>query len=122
MSVLVVVSFVLASALVAMAIYLGSRPPGMSVAGARKLQLGLRLGAASSVAIVLLYILQYFHPVMLGRNAPFVLFAFLGNLVNFVALVNCLREISAEGLVAACLLGLEQLLWMVYALLAFADF
>jgi hypothetical protein len=122
MKTLVLFAFVIASAVICLGIYLKSHPPDMSVASLRSLQRGLRLGAASSITVLLLYILYYFHPTVDERNLPFVLCAFAGNLVNLTAVVNCFRELTGESLFAACLLVFTQLLWMLYALLAIGGF
>jgi hypothetical protein len=58
----------------------------------------------------------YFPPVSPARNLPLVLVAFVGNILNLVAIVDCLRELSGESLFAAFVVLLNQLLWILYAL------
>ena len=116
MTTLAIIAFALAVAIFALRVYLKSHPPDVSAAGIRSLQRGLRLGTVSSITLLLLYIIYYFRPVAFGRNLPFVACAFAGNILNLAAVVDCLRELSGESLFAACLLLLNQLLWILYAL------
>jgi hypothetical protein len=60
--------------------------------------------------------LVLFSPVSASLNFPLVLCAFAGNLLNLAALINCLRELTAEGLFAGFLVLLNQLLWILYSL------
>jgi hypothetical protein len=117
MLVLIAIAFVVTGILGTLRVYLKSHPPDVSAAGARFLQQGLRLGAVSSIAVLLLYIIMfYFPPVFQSRNLPLVLCALAGNVLNLAALVDCLRELSGESLFAACFVLLSQLLWILYGL------
>jgi hypothetical protein len=110
---LVVFAFVPAAALLALRAYFKAHPPDSSEAGIRGLQRGLKIGAASATALPVAYILLYFRPVNWG-NLPYIVFAFVGNIVNLAGLVDCLREFSGESLFAALFLTFTQLLWMWY--------
>jgi hypothetical protein len=92
--------------------------PDASPDSNRSLERGLRVGTFSSMGLFLLYVVTYFRPAALGRNAPYALCALVGNVANLAALVFCLRELSGESLFAALLLALEQLLWVLYAVTA----
>jgi hypothetical protein len=110
---LVVFAFVPAGTFFALRAYFKAHPPDSSETGIRGLQRGLKLGAASAVALPAAYILLYFLPANLG-NLPHLVCALAGNIVNLCGLVDCLRELSGESLFAALLLVLTQLLWMWY--------
>jgi hypothetical protein len=73
------------------------------------------------IVLVLFIIMLHFPPMFF--SLPLLLCALAGNVLNLMALVDCLRELSGESLFAACFILLSQLLWILYALLiAFADF
>jgi hypothetical protein len=110
---LVVFAFVPAAALLALRAYFKAHPPDSSEVGVRGLQRGLKIGAASTTALPLACILLYFRPVNLG-NVPYLVCAFVGNIVNLAGLVDCLREFSGESLFAALILIFTQTLWMCY--------
>jgi hypothetical protein len=116
----------LASALpgviLAIAVFLKLRPPDLSEVGIRSLRRGLWLGASSCAALPLLWALAYFHPLPFGQRGLFVICGFVGGFVNLVAMGNCLKEMSAPGLVVVSLLGLNQLFWMFFTFMAFGDF
>jgi hypothetical protein len=110
---LVVFAFVPAAALLALRAYFKAHPPDSSEVGVRGLQRGLKIGAASATALPAAYILLYFRPVNWG-NLPYLVCAFLGNVVNLAGLIDCLREFSGESLFAALILIFTQLLWICY--------
>jgi hypothetical protein len=117
MLVLIATAFVVTGVLVGLGFYVKSHPPDVSSMGVRSLQRALRLGAISSTAVLLLYIIMFYFPLVFrSRNLPLVLCALAGNILNLAALVDCLREISGESLFAACFVLLDQLLWIFYAL------
>jgi hypothetical protein len=111
---LIVLPFVPAGILFALRAYLKVHPPDSSEAGVRGLQRGLKLGVASAAALPLAYFLFYFRPINSG-NLPYLVCAFVGNIVNLAGLIDSLRELSGESLFAALLLIFAQLLWMFYA-------
>jgi hypothetical protein len=112
--VLLVTAFVLAASIFTLKLYLGFRSPATPGTGIGSLQRGLRIGAVASTALLLVYVLLYLHPIAFGRNLPFVVIAFVGNIANLVAVVDCLRELTGESLFATVLLILDQLLWIIY--------
>jgi hypothetical protein len=117
MPTLIAIAFVVTAAILALGVHAKSYSPNGSVAGVRGLRRGLRLGAVSSTAILLLYIIMfYFPPVSPARNLPLVLCALVGNILNLAAVVDCLRELNGESLFAAFVVLLNQLLWILYAL------
>jgi hypothetical protein len=117
MLVLIATALAVTGVFVAMRIYLKSHPPDVTTMGVLSLQRALLLGAVSSAAVLLLYIIMfYFPPVFQSRNLPLVLCAFAGNILNLAALADCLRELSGESLFAACFILLNQLLWIFYGL------
>jgi hypothetical protein len=117
MRTLIATALIVTVAIFALGVHAKSYAPGGSAAGVRGLRRGLRLGAVSSTAILLLYVIMfYFPPVSPARNLPLVLCAFVGNILNLAAVVDCLRELSGEGLFAAFVVLLSQLLWILYAL------
>jgi hypothetical protein len=118
MQVLIASAFLLACAVPLLRLYLNKYLPDASPDSNRSLQRGLRIGTLSAIGLLLLYIVTYFRPAALGRNAPYVLCALVGNVANLAALVFCLRELNGESLFAALLLVLEQLLWILYAVTA----
>jgi hypothetical protein len=118
MRTLIAVALVVTAAIFALGVHVKYHAPNASVSGVRGLRRGLRLGAVSAMAILLLYIIMfYFPPVSPARNLPLVLVAFVGNILNLVAIVNCLRELTGESIFAAFVVLLNQLLWILYALL-----
>lgn len=114
----------LAAAIFALGIYFKLRPPDMSAAGARNLQQALWLGSASPIALILLVALGHIHShTGPGLSLPALAGACLGNMLNLVAVVLCLSELSGESLFAGFLLLVAQALWILYAILAlFSDF
>jgi hypothetical protein len=112
--VLPVVALVLAGSIFALKLYLGFRSPAAPGSGVRSLQRGLQIGAVSSAALLLVYVVLYVRPIAFGRNLPFVVIAFVGNIANLVAVVDCVRELTGESLFATVLLLLDQLLWIFY--------
>jgi hypothetical protein len=110
--VFVVLAFVPAGGLFALGTYLKAHPPDSSEEGVRRLVRGLRAGAASAVALPLVYILFYFHPVPLLGNLPYLVITLAGNILNAFGLLECLRELSGASLLAAFILALVQLLWI----------
>jgi hypothetical protein len=117
MLVLIATASVVTGILVALGIYLKSHPPEVSPAGVRSLRRALRLGTISSVVVLLLFLVMlHFPPVLF--SFPLVLCALAGNILNLVALVDCFRELSGESLFAASFILLNQLLWILYGLLA----
>jgi hypothetical protein len=118
-----VIACVPTGAIFALRAYLKFHPPDSSEEGIRYLQRGLGLGAASSTAILLLFIfnflfLAYCRPVPYPTNILGVLFALVATCVNLVGLTDCLRELSGQSLIAALLLILTQLLWILYGFAA----
>jgi hypothetical protein len=115
MSAMIVVALVVMAAIVAMGTYIKSRPPDASQLGVRRLQIGLRLGMLSSAAILLTFLVLDYFPVLHHiPNLSFALFAVAGNIVNLMAIVDCLREVNGEAFFAALLLVFRQLLWIVF--------
>jgi hypothetical protein len=115
MSTLIVVAFVVTLAIIVMGAYVKSHPPDASELGVRRLQLGLRLGTASSSTVLLIFVLMlYFPGPFLTRNLLLVLLGVAGNIVNLMGVVDCLRELNGESLFAALLLVFGQLLWILY--------
>jgi hypothetical protein len=108
---LLVLAFAPAGALLALKAYFKSYPPDSSDTAVRGLRRGLKIGTASATALAVAYILLYFRPVHWG-NLPYLVCAFVGNIVNLAGLIDCLREFSGESLFAALLLIFTQLLWM----------
>ena len=95
-----------------------SHPPDLSEEGGARLVRGLSIGCASSVALTLFYLMW----IILGPVkflGVYVLMALVGNVFNLGCLIYSLREPSVEGLFVGLLIGLEQVLWILYALLAF---
>ncbi len=112
---MIVVAFVVMAAIVGMGTYIKSHPPDASELGVQRLRIGLRLGTASSAAVLLVYILMFCFPgAFLTRNVFLVLLGVAGNIVNLMGLVDCLRELNGESLFAALLLVFSQLLWILY--------
>ena len=124
MQILVVAAFVIMCAIAAMAFYLRSHPPYEPGESLRGLRFGMNLGIATSASVLFLLAFIIFHPpIGPGLAWPLVACAIVGNVANLPGVVNCLRELSGESLFAACLLLLNQLLWIVCALrVMFADF
>ena len=124
MQTLIVAAFVIMCAIAAMAFYLRSHPPYEPGEALRGLRFGMNVGMATSASILFLFALILFHPPTgPGLTWPLVACAIVGNVANLMGVVNCLRELSGESLFAACLLLLNQLLWIVCALrVMFADF
>ena len=115
MSTMIAVAFIVTAAIVAMGAYIDSHPPDASELGIRRLRLGLRLGAASSATVFLLWALMLCFPgAFLTRNVLLVLLGVAGNVLNLMGLVDCLRELNGESLFAALLLVFSQLLWILY--------
>jgi hypothetical protein len=98
--------------------YVRWRPPDTSAAGPSYLQRGLQLGIISSVALLVLYGLMSYRPLVSSSKVlPFVLCALAGNVLNLAAEYYCLREINGESLLATTFMLFNQLLWILYALL-----
>ena len=117
MRTLIATAFIVTVAIFALGVHVKSHAPNASVTSVGGLRRGLRLGAVSATAILLLYIIMfYFPPVSPARNLPLVLCAFVGNILNLAAVVDCLRELGGESLFAAFVVLLNQLLWILYAL------
>lgn len=98
--------------------YLRTHPPDSTEVGVRGLQRGLAIGAVSAVFVALLYILAVLHPIPLRGNLPYCLCALVGNILNLVALTDCLAELSGQSLFAAILLSCVQLAWVWYGFAA----
>jgi len=111
-------AFAPAALLLALRIYFKSHPPDTSEAGAHGLQRGLKLGAISATALPLLFILANFRSVSVG-NIPYVVCGLAGNVLNLVAITDCLRERSGQSLFAALVLSGAQLVWLFYLFAAF---
>ena len=123
MKVLTAFAFILTAALCGMGIYVKSHPPEASAKGVFWLQRGLRLGAVSAAAVLLLYIaILYFLPASPSLFCPLMLCAFAGSILNLVSLFYCLRERNGESLCAAVLVLLNQFLWILYAIRVMPDF
>jgi hypothetical protein len=110
-------------AIFALRAYLKFHPPDSSEEGIRSLQRGLGLGAASSAAILLLVILNflflaYCRPIPPLTRTLGVLFALVATGVNLAGLIDCLRELSGQSLIAALLIILTQLLWILHGFAA----
>jgi hypothetical protein len=114
-------AFAPAAFLLILRIYFKSHPPDSSEAGVHHLQRGLTLGIISATALPILCILLYFRPASMV-NSPYVLCALAGNVLNLVAITECLREWSGESLFCALVLFGLQLTWMFYAFSAFMSF
>jgi len=115
MSAMIVVTFVVMAAIVVMGTYIKSHPSDASELGVRRLQIGLRLGMLSSAAILLTFLVLAYFPVLHHiPNLSLALFAVAGNIVNLMAIVDCLREVNGEAFFAALLLVFRQLLWIVF--------
>jgi hypothetical protein len=98
-------------------VYVKSHPPEASAKGVLWLGRGLRLGTASSIAVLLLYIATlFFPPVNPSLFWPLAMCAFAGNILNLISLASCLREINGESLFAGVLVLLVQFLWILYAI------
>jgi hypothetical protein len=113
----------LAATLLAMTIYVSSHPPDVSSNGVRWLRRGLRLGLLSSATV--LAMISWIHsspPLLTSAFWSRMLPALAGNVLNLIALVYCLRELSAEGLLSALLVGFNQLFWLLVAIRSLADF
>jgi hypothetical protein len=118
MLVLIATAFAVTGVLVALRVYVKSHPPDVTTVGVLSLQRALLLGAISSTAVLLLYIIEFYFPLVFrSRNLPLFLCAFAGNILNLVALVDCFRELSGECLFAACFILLNQVLWIFYGLI-----
>jgi hypothetical protein len=124
MQTLIVAAFVIMCAIAAMAFYLRSHSPYEPGEALRGLRFGMNVGMATSASILFLFALILFHPPTgPGLTWPLVACAIVGNVANLMGVVNCLRELSGESLFAACLLLLNQLLWILYAVrVLLADF
>jgi hypothetical protein len=123
MQILIAIAVALSGALFWMTHYVKSHPPDTTEAGLLHLQRGLQLGKISSAALLVLYVLMYrFAPVNLGLVWPVILITLAGNALNLVSLIDCLRELNAEVLVAALLVLLCQVLWVLFGILALPDF
>jgi hypothetical protein len=124
MSTVIVVALVVTIAIIVMSMYVRSHPPDASERGVRRLRLGLRLGTASSTTVLLIFVLMlYFPGSFLTWNLLLVLLGVAGNIVNLMAVVDCLRELNGESLFAALLLVFSQLLWILYVVrVMFSDF
>jgi hypothetical protein len=123
MYVLIASAAVLAAILVGMGFYINSHPPDASAKGVLWLQRGLRLGAVSATAVLLLLIaIRYFQLSSPSLFWPLMVCALVGSILNIVSLGYCLRERNAESLCAACFVLLNQLLWILYAIRAMPEF
>lgn len=123
MQILVVSGAVLTAILVGMGLYIKSHPPEASANGIRWLQRGLRLGAASAAAVLLLLVaIWYFQPSSPSLFWPLMVCALAGSILNLVSLGYCLREHNGESLCAALFVLLNQFLWILYAIRAMPEF
>jgi hypothetical protein len=124
MPTLIVAALCMTVVISGMGFYVKFHPPEESVEASRKLQRGLHIGSATSLGVLFLFTLMHFHPpVGPGLSLPLILCALGGNIANLMAVIDCLREVSGEGLFAACLLLLNQSLWLLYAIaVMFSDF
>jgi hypothetical protein len=119
MQILIGFALAISVGLLGMSIYIRLHPPEGSVEGTRYLQRGLRLGTASAITVSLLFVAMHlFPPISLSTIQPLALVAVTGNIVNAIAVVCCLRELSGESLCATFLILLNQALWILYGLLA----
>jgi hypothetical protein len=104
-----VIACVPTGAIFALRAYLKFHPPDSSEEGIRYLQRGLGLGAASSTAVLLLFILNFLflahcRPIPFPPKGLDVLFALVATGVNLAGLIDCLRELSGQSLIAALLI------------------
>jgi hypothetical protein len=116
MQTLVVAAFVIMCAITAMGLYLRSNPPDEPDEARHGLRVGIQIGMATSAGVLFFFALMLFHP-PIGPGLSWVLVgcAIVGNVANLMGVINCLF--------ADCLLLLNQLLWLLYALgVVFADF
>jgi hypothetical protein len=123
MYVLIASAAALTAILIGMGFYIKSHPPEASEKGVFWLQRGLRLGAVSATAVLLLLSgILYFQPSSPSLFWPLMVPALAGSVLNLVSLGYCLRERNGESLCATCFVLLTQLLWILYAIRAMPEF
>jgi hypothetical protein len=119
MSTLTITAAILLAVFLALWAYFRRSPPDTSPAGIGYLRLGLRFAIVSSAALVVGYTLSMTTtPVGPKPNPFFAFWALGGNLCNLIALIYCLRELSAEGMVSAIFVVAGQVLWLLFAMKA----
>jgi hypothetical protein len=114
---LILVSATITGVIIGMKIYLKSHLPDASPAGLLSLQQGLSLGTISAVLVLILYgAMLWIPPISRLRVLPLMFLDYAGNILNLIAIVSCLRELTAEGLFVATVIALNQVLWILHAL------
>jgi hypothetical protein len=115
MNVLPIISVGVAAVLAFLGFYLSRHPPELSALGLKRLSLALRLGTFCSTMVFCLFLAWIrWKPVSVTPNHALLSLAIVGNFMNASALFYSLREISAEGLVTAFLILIDQGLWILY--------
>lgn len=123
MKILIGAAALLAGVILGARMYLKIHPPEMCEAHVRRLYRGSTLGIVSSLLVLVLFTVLAFHPPLSPAMFwPIELCAVAGNVLNLVSLVLCLPEFCPETLFVACFIGMNQILWILYAILAMVDF
>ena len=118
MKVLIAFAFALTGILVGMDAYVKVYLPDGPKSEALRLRRGLQIGAASSgISLLTCVLFFYFPPASLSLFWPLAVYLLTGNILNLVAVVYCLREITPKGLLAALVVLLNQALWILLLIL-----
>jgi hypothetical protein len=84
----------------------------------RRLFWGIYVGSACSGILTIRYLI-WILAAPIRFWSPVGLLALIGNVVNLICGVCVLLELTAEGVIAALLFGISQILWGVFGILVF---